>query len=189
MASPYAGSDNFLAYLALIEATSEEEIVGLLQSEVGMSNQREFPQWAQIPLKEALLIRFWLEKNNLFSDFEKRSDTIFISRDIQNKISLLLNKFFHIPLLFAVPKCEYDSLSKKGGIYFALSHNSSFSTGDRLKEFKKQKYASESELNMVYLTDYEKNSLFVSWFTAEKVYYDAQYDLWREIEAELSHLE
>jgi|GEM_PF-5580560 len=178
MTSPYTGANNFLGYLTLIEATYAEEMSGQIKSETGMKLEREFPQWAQIPLKEALLIHFWLCEDGLFEDPRASTNTILISCAVQRSIANLLVTHFGTLLLSPIPNSDYKDLTCMGihPIAHRLS-NSKPLTPERLGKLQQQSQSSSNELNMIYLTPSEKYALESSYYKNEKLYYDSQYEM------------
>ncbi len=191
MTSPYTGSGNFLGYLALMEATAKENETEALKSEIGMKLQREYPQWAQIPLKEALLIRYWLCETGLFADRRADNDTVRMCCAIQRGVSRLVSHHFGVPELTPIPTGEFEDLISLGidrrihrglldGRALAVSHRQGRQlpiaetpclklSEARLETLKKQAAETQNELNMVYVTDGEEYLLISSYAKMRKM--------------------
>lgn len=90
MASPFAGSGNILAYKAFVNLSEEEAATNgpISSSSIGMKSSRKTPQWAQIQLKEAILLTYFAKEN-----VQVRDAVEFINQFSKNLTGLLGSYF------------------------------------------------------------------------------------------------
>lgn len=110
MASTFTGPGNFKGYETLLVQTYQERSAQFdnpeftengqvkVSSEIGMRFQREYSTWAQIPLKEAVLIKYWLQSYLLPPPSRKRDHhhPYEIQHTLQNIISMRLEQGFNV---------------------------------------------------------------------------------------------
>lgn len=101
MASPEAGAGNFIGHRALVESSEKEAETWELSSAIGMKSSRETPLWAQIQLKEAILLKYWSKDcdgeicwPNASEDIRQNGRAVEFARQFNQKIADLLMKYF-----------------------------------------------------------------------------------------------
>lgn len=119
MASPNAGKGNTVGYKKLIELSNDEAKRRELSSLIGMQSSRKTPQWAQIQLKEAILLKYWSKKFgsepvwlNASEDIRQNGHAIEFARRFNESIVTLLRSYF-LPdqrKLYVYSKDELDHL-------------------------------------------------------------------------------
>jgi hypothetical protein len=117
MASPFTGPGNFRVYKKLMAVSAEEEKAGELSSDLGMADSRKYPQFAQIQLKEALLLKYfannidhkpgWLSAGAAATTGHAAE----FARQFNQGIVLILNRYFpSVPRLLVYSKDELHAL-------------------------------------------------------------------------------
>lgn len=134
MASPSAGKGNIVGYRALLQLSQEEADTNELSSFIGMKSSRETPNWAQIQLKEAILLKYWSKNFSheptwnwipASEDIKANGHAVEFARRFNQNIVTLLEYYYlphearllvyskdaldHMPFIFSTPS---SSMSK-----------------------------------------------------------------------------